>query len=299
MNLPVEPYFVEKNIKRRTCDYIRKHNIKSLVLGISGGLDSAIVASLMAGVAAEEAIPLIGISLPSDSNKDGEIARADAIGKEYCTKFTTYEIDNDFVEVSDSVYLILSKILGNGADGELTDWEQKILAGNIKARLRMILLFATAGATKGMVLSTDNKTEEMLGFWTLHGDVGNFGPIQNLWKSEVYELARFIYDQRGVQALKDCIDATPTDGLGITNSDLDQIGVDNYDEVDRRIQNYIKLATNLFDVKSFFDQAKAIQQICDLPINDPVINRMVNSEFKRKDPYNISREQLLRLPNQK
>jgi NAD+ synthetase len=295
MNLPVDPYFVEKNIKRQTCSYIRKHNIKSLVLGISGGLDSAVVASLMAGVAAEESIPLIGISLPSDSNQDEEIARADAVGKEYCTKFTTYEIDNDFVEVSDSIYLILSKIL----DGELTDWEQKILAGNIKARLRMILLFATAGATKGMVLSTDNKTEEMLGFWTLHGDVGNFGPIQNLWKSEVYELARSIYDQRGVQALKDCIDATPTDGLGITSSDLDQIGVDSYDEADRRIQNYIKLATNLFDVKSFFDQAKAVQQICDLPINDPVINRMVNSEFKRKDPYNIPRDQLFIKPNQR
>lgn len=58
-----------------------------------------------------------------------------------------------------------------------------IADGNIQARLRMIYLYNLASIHKGLVMSTDNQTEYQLGFWTIHGDVGDFDPIQDLWKT--------------------------------------------------------------------------------------------------------------------
>ncbi len=92
-------------------------------------------------------------------------------------------------------------------------------------------------AIHGMVLSTDNYTELLLGFWTLHGDVGDYGMIQNLWKTEVYAMARYIVNnldnKKAKNALQLCIDAVATDGLGITNNDLEQIQAKTYEEVDQ------------------------------------------------------------------
>lgn len=130
-----------------------------------------------------------------------------------------------------------------------------ISKGNIQARLRMIYLYNLASIHKGLVMSTDNQTEYQLGFWTIHGDVGDFDPIQGLWKTEVYELAKWLIgyyygcgikkevDADGArkicdmcEAIKKSMSLTPTDGLGISNSDLDQIGAKSYYDVDRVLQ---------------------------------------------------------------
>ena len=160
-------------------------------------------------------------------------------------------------------------------------FEEKIRRGNIKARLRMIYLFDLAHRNNGMVLSTDNFTEFLLGFWTLHGDIGNYGMIQNLWKTEVYGLAGFLRDcysqvdqmEKGI-ALNECINAVPTDGLGITDSDFDQLGCDNYEKIDRILIDLI--ANN-----------KSVDW------EHPVLVRHKASHFKRRDPVNISRQRLV------
>ena len=105
----------------------------------------------------------------------------------------------------------------------------------------MIYLYDIAQEHNGLVLSTDNWTELMLGFWTLHGDCGDYGMIQNLWKTEVYEMASTFVEnleEKRSRALLDCIEAIPTDGLGISASDLDQIGAESYKEVDEILQNF-------------------------------------------------------------
>jgi len=103
--------------------------------------------------------------------------------------------------------------------------------------------------------------------------------IQNLWKTEVYAMSRYIVsqleDEGDKKALNDCIVAVATDGLGITNSDLDQIQAKSYEEVDQILLKLIYKTTDLEDY-----------------INHPVIQRKVNSEFKRSNPYNIPREQI-------
>jgi NAD+ synthetase len=155
----------------------------------------------------------------------------------------------------------------------------KIASGNVKARIRMILLYDIARRVDGMVLGTDNLTEYLLGFWTLHGDVGDYSPIQYLWKTEVYALSQHLIKECGEdrsRVLLSCIEATPTDGLGITHSDLDQLGAGCYEEVDKILKAYLagKLPKKMMD--------------------HPVIQRHLRSKFKRNNPFNISRATLLK-----
>lgn len=263
-----------KNIRNDLKNYIEKNGIKSLVLGISGGIDSALCAALAKPVCDELGIQLIGRSITLSGNKQDEIDRAEKIGKAFCHNF-------------DEVYNLPAHSIWNCVNPE--GWEvdpdnkkQKTRSGNISARCRMIYLYDLAQLHDGMVLSTDNYTELLLGFWTLHGDVGDFGMIQNLWKTEVYEMSDWLIEnefefENEKIALQLCVDCQATDGLGISNTDLDQImpgwegtSRDGYKIVDQKLKNFV------------FDS------IGDL--DDPVIHRFLKTEFKRNNPYNIKKE---------
>jgi len=252
---------VVENIREHLASYVYANNLKALIVGVSGGIDSALVCALAKPVCNDLDIPLIGISLPIQTNKKQEIIRARKIGERFCTQF--------FEEhVMENMYEMMAPLMRT---------EDKVALGNIKARLRMIYLYNLAFNKQGMVLSTDNLTEYFLGFWTLHGDVGDYGMIQNLWKTEVYELAKYIANNevgpKQTKALLDCVKCIPTDGLGITNSDLDQLGAKTYDEVDKILKKYLS-------------QKGFTRNLAD----SPVIKRFQRTEFKRNNPLNISRD---------
>lgn len=269
------------NIRKEISKYIESNNIKSLVLGVSGGIDSAVVAALMRPVVQKQGIDLIGVSIPMKGNKYDEIDRAKGIGNEFCTKF--YEV-NKLDRISDKIKVI----------SDISD-KDKIRFGNIKARLRMIYLYDIAQKNKGMVLSTDNWTELMLGFWTLHGDVGDYGCIQNLTKTEVYEIAEALlleinlgFEERKYNALYDCIKAIPTDGLGISDSDYEQLGVSSYQEADEILQAYLYLSEKEWPLTS--TERNRLEELMQLE----VVKRHIATEFKRNNPYNIPRHTLFK-----
>lgn len=235
---------VFNTLVEETAKYITKNNLKAMVLGISGGIDSTVVAAICHEVSKKTGIPLIGRSLPI-KNKSDEFDVSELVGQVFCDDFKVVNLLNMYQHVNQSVY-----------DGEGT-LGTPISKGNIQARLRMIYLYNLASIHKGLVMSTDNQTEYQLGFWTIHGDVGDFDPIQGLWKTEVYELAKYILrryedemrsldeghfykeeDRLGAmhEAIVKSTALTPTDGLGISNSDLDQIGAKSYYDVDRVLQ---------------------------------------------------------------
>jgi len=256
--------------------------IESMIIGISGGIDSAIVAVLARQVIDKmnREIKLIGYSLPLISNQEDETNRAILIGNETCDDF---EVIN---KTSETIQFICSIDEESFFDGiynqEKLSMANKIRIGNIKARTRMIYLYDKAQKYKGMVLSTDNYTEYLLGFWTLHGDVGDFGPIQGLWKTEVYGLAKWMAKNNSqLFSLSRCIDSKPTDGLGIADNDLDQIlsewkgsYIDGYRKVDETLIDYL-------DMNKRFER------------NNPVIKRHLDTSFKRKNPVNIHRTKLI------
>lgn len=235
---------VFNTLVEETAKYILRNNLKAMVLGISGGIDSTVVAAICHEVSKQTGIPLIGRSLPI-KNKSDEFDVSKLVGEAFCDDFgvvnceTMYYEFRGFAEESER---ILRSTPSDSSDSYYR--LEAIQCGNIQARLRMTYLYNLASIHKGLVMSTDNQTEYQLGFWTIHGDVGDFDPIQGLWKTEVYGLAEWLKDfyftdgddVHKAVAIKESMALTPTDGLGISNSDLDQIGAKSYYDVDRVLQ---------------------------------------------------------------
>lgn len=314
----------------KTAEYVTSNNLKAMVLGISGGIDSTVVAAICHEVSKKTDIPLIGRSLPI-KNKEDEFSVSELVGEAFCDEFKVFNLSNSYK----ASLFDLCADAGLIKDCKGYDWywvsdleeltgRTPIANGNIQARCRMIHLYDIASIRKGLVMSTDNQTEYQLGFWTIHGDVGDFDPIQDLWKTEVYGLANYLqdhYKSKALEALRNDYKETcdnykamscaiynscklvPTDGLGISNSDLDQIGAKDYATVDDILSRFIPFE----NFRKSYDSAGQIMhphdemaesdcwsQLCARHGEDvvnKVWSRHLASEFKRKKaPIYISRE---------
>lgn len=262
---------VLKTIRNKTKDYLLKYKIKSLIMGVSGGLDSGVNCAVLAPICRELKIPLIGRYIQIESNKEEEQMRAEAIGRAFCTEYKNIDLT--------PLYLSSLSSFEEDEECDTTLIGERIRRGNIKARLRMIHLYNQAGNKKGLVIDNDNQTEHLLGFYTIGGDIGDLTPLFSLFKTEVYKLSHTLYDRLynidNKKALQGVIDAVPTDGLGITSSDLEQFKANSYDEVD----------DILFNMLTNGDEQAMKKQYGDIYSN--VWNRHLNSSFKRNHPYRI------------
>jgi len=274
-----------KNIIDATSEYLHSNKLKSMVLGISGGIDSALIAAIAREVCAQmdNTVRLIGKSITISSNTYGEIVRSKMVGRAFCHDFEIL----DYTDIWKS--LVRTVQAGNNAS------QAKISKGNIKARLRMMKLYDLAALNDGMVLATDNYTEYLLGFWTLHGDVGDFGMIQSLWKNEVYGLANFLASRFArhsayveAEALAACINAMPTDGLGITKSDFDQL----YPEHNSKLSPWA-IYKEIDEVLYSHINNNRLSNILNTDKSYEIIKRHKDTMFKREDPYNISRDRII------
>ena len=253
-----------EGIREKMYNYVEKSKLQSLVLGMSGGIDSTLCAALLRPVCDRLNIPLIGRSITIETNKADEIARSIAAGKAFCHDF-------EHVDLTE-IFYANKKMLIHFDDSMLS----KLRQGNMKARMRMMALYDLAQLYRGMVISTDNYTEYLTGFWTLHGDVGDYAPVQHLWKTEIYNLATYLLGEETPEqqaAMQSCIDATPVDGLGISSCDCEQLGVENYFEADRIFAAY-------------FQGDESLRE-------HALIKRYFASEFKRHNPGYLPREDLI------
>ena len=290
-------------IIKETKNYIVNNNLKSMILGISGGIDSTVVAVICHEVSKQTGIPLIGRSLPSKHNKEEETTSADLVGKAFCDDYKVcpiQEIYEDFILHIRNCEMPLGIWSGS-------DHQTPIANGNIQARLRMIYLYNLASINKGLVMDTDNLTENNLGYFTIHGDVGDFNPIGGLWKTEVIELAEYthndyynkarcleeghFYEQADeialkLEAIKESLKLKPTAGLGITNNDLEELGAESYDQVDDVLNVILAWKMITVPIKYSFDnfmESDFISELTHIPeeIIKNVAKRHFASEFKR------------------
>lgn len=311
----------------KTAEYVTSNNLKAMVLGISGGIDSTVVAAICHEVSKKTDIPLIGRSLPI-KNKEDEFSVSELVGEAFCDEFKVFNLSNSYK----ASLFDLCADAGLIKDCKGYDWywvsdleeltgRTPIANGNLQARCRMKHLYDIASIRKGLVMSTDNQTEYQLGFWTIHGDVGDFDPIQDLWKTEVYGLANYLrdrYKSKALEALHNDYKETcdkyramsyavyssckliPTDGLGISNSDLEQIGAKSYDEVDDILSRYVPFKEyrqkhgEPLHPHDEMAESDCWSQLCARHGEDvvnKVWSRHLASEFKRKKaPIYISRE---------
>lgn len=311
----------------KTAEYVTENNLKAMVLGISGGIDSTVVAAICHEVSKKTGIPLIGRSLPI-KNKEDEFSVSELVGEAFCDEFKVFNLSNSYK----ASLFDLCADAGLIKDCKGYDWywvsdleeltgRTPIANGNLQARCRMKHLYDIASIRKGLVMSTDNQTEYQLGFWTIHGNVGDFDPIQDLWKTEVYGLANYLrdrYKSKALEALHNDYKETcdkyramsyavyssckliPTDGLGISNSDLEQIGAKSYDEVDDILSRYIPFKEyrqkhgEPLHPHDEMAESDCWSQLC-VRHGEDVVNKVwsrhLASEFKRKKaPIYISRE---------
>ena len=250
---------IRDGIVQELVNYREKYKITNVVIGMSGGLDSALTASLYKTAGYH----VIGVTLPIHQNPDETARGVEAIN--------ALGLDHKHIDLSNQYDFVVADTISNFGDTSIgnDDRATAMRRGNIRARLRMITLYNLAGKYKGFVASTDNFSELAAGFWTLHGDVGDVAPIQSLTKSwEVPAMAEL----QGVPS--STIQAVPTDGLGIANGDEDQFGF-----------SYLEFDIALFTLIKNLSLANATES--DLKIIDSVKSRVRNSGYKRSNPYNL------------
>ena len=261
--LTVERLQVLRNdIVQSLVAYANKYKISNVVIGLSGGIDSALSASLFR----DAGYHVIGVTMPIEQIEEETergIETAKALG-----------IDHRHIDLTDAYHDLLKQQYKLDAGLISNDYSSKMRKGNIRARLRMITLYNLAGASQGFVASTDNFSELAAGFWTLHGDVGDVSPIQSLSKSwEVPALA----EMQGVP--DSVVFAVPTDGLGISSSDEDQFGF-SYLEFDIAL---FKLLENMDGVE--FEHSPAdiagFKNVEDKLIVNEVVDRIKGTTYKK------------------
>ena len=282
--------FVE-NSRKWLSKYIEDNNLQSLIIGVSGGIDSTVSCAIASPVCKELGISFIGRSLPSNTNKDNENSTANLVGNAFCTDYKVVSIENSFANIFTDLVL---------NEGHITPLQE----GNIKARLRMMYLRHLASVHKGVVLDNDNFTEWNLGFWTIGGDSPmdiNLG-LHYLWKTEVYELAKYLIEEfteqaaniypsdineeasldKKVIALSKSMELIPTDGNGVaTGGDCAQFRLDNYNQVDDVLKTMYFPEDGMDNIKYKEEYIRLIDSYNEQGV-DKVMTLHQNSRFKRE-----------------
>tara|TARA_B100000965_G_C19409493_1_gene677006 strand:- start:12 stop:755 length:744 start_codon:yes stop_codon:yes gene_type:complete len=218
MNRIKDYHQLKFDIDRWLKDYYYFHGIKAFVVGVSGGIDSAVVSTLCA----KTDLPTYILTMPLHSKKENtELSNAHAKALVY--KYpNVFNVDVDLTRTYDS---FMSWMDDEFISNELAN-------ANTKSRLRMVALYQVAGSVGGIVVGTGNKVEDYgIGFYTKYGDGGvDIAPIADLYKTEVRELGKYLgVDER-------IIDAIPTDGLWDDDrKDEDQIGA-SYEQLEEAME---------------------------------------------------------------
>lgn len=179
-------------------DYFYKSGFKDAVIGLSGGIDSALVAAL--ATEALGADHVFGFAMPSKFSSDHSLKDAEQLAKNLGIHFDTISVEPMYESFLDS----LKKQFAGTSFG--------LAEENLQARVRGTILMSLANKKNALVLTTGNKTEIALGYCTLYGDMcGALGPISDLNKLDVYGLSRYLNEQYGYDAIpQNTIDKMPS-----------------------------------------------------------------------------------------
>jgi NAD+ synthetase len=238
-------------------DYVGKCGFKSVVLGLSGGIDSALVAVIAAEALGAQAV--WGVSLPSRYSSEGSLSDAAQLAKVLGIRYDVLPIAEPVVSVE--------KILEGPFEGRTPDATEE----NIQSRLRGVLLMALSNKFGPLVLTTGNKSELAVGYCTLYGDMcGALAVIADVLKTEIYALARWI-NRDGEIIPWNTIEKPPSAELRPNQTDQDSLPP--YEVLDRILHHYV---VDDADLKMLVSQKIPLETVRD------VLNKIVFSEYKRR-----------------
>jgi len=238
-------------------DYVDKCGFKSVVLGLSGGIDSALVAVIAAEALGADKV--WGVSLPSRYSSEGSLSDAAQLAKKLGIRYDVLPIAEPVVEVE--------KTLEGVFEGRTPDATEE----NIQSRLRGLLLMALSNKFGPLVLTTGNKSELAVGYCTLYGDMcGALAVIADVLKTEIYALARWINRDEEIIPWN-TIEKPPSAELRPNQTDQDSLPP--YDVLDRILHHYV---VDDADPKMLMSQGISLETVRD------VLNKIVFSEYKRR-----------------
>ena len=235
---------IKKYLIKFIQDELHKTGLKHLVCGLSGGIDSAVVAIL-----AQEAIGdnFKAILLPSQYSSDNSIDDAILL----CKKF---HIKNETISIKPLL--------------DAYPIDTNLRKGNFSARMRMSILYDKASEINGMVIGTSNKSELLLGYGTIFGDLASaFNPIGDLYKTEIFEFAKFL----GVN--EEIILKPPSADLWEGQSDEDDLGY-SYSQIDEVLSKFVDERWTKNELLNNFDSN----------LVNILLKRIYQNQFKRKMP---------------
>jgi NAD+ synthase (glutamine-hydrolysing) len=242
-----------------TRDYVRKNGFEKVVIGLSGGIDSSLVAAI--AVDALGSSNVVGVAMPSRYSSPGSISDAELLAQNLGIKLITVPIEKVF-----QAYLEMLATSFERTEPDVTE-------ENIQARIRGNILMALSNKFGWLVLATGNKSEMATGYTTLYGDMaGGFAVIKDVPKTMVYELARYRNSKAGLELIPSpVIDKAPSAELRPEQKDTDTLPP--YSILDPVLTAYV-------------EDDKSVEQIIAMGIDGEVARRAARlvdaSEYKRR-----------------
>ena len=238
-------------------DYVSKNNFEKVLVGLSGGIDSALTATI--AVDALGSNNVVGVALPSKYNTEESLVDARLLAENLDIEFKVIEIEE------------IVNIFRNTLKESVNDELGQITDENIQSRVRGNILMALSNQTGAMVVSTGNKSEMAVGYSTLYGDLaGGFALLKDLYKTEVYNLANFRNSISSVIP-QNTIDKEPSAELRPDQFDKDSLP--EYELLDEILRMYIEEDSS---------SEKIISKGIDENIVYDVLSKVDRNEYKRK-----------------
>ncbi|HEU6447629.1 MAG TPA: NAD+ synthase [Verrucomicrobiae bacterium] len=238
-------------------DYVRKCGFKSAVIGLSGGIDSALTAVLAVDALGKENV--LGIAMPARYSSEGSLTDAAALARNLGIRYEILPVEPVFCAAEKQ----LEKVFQN-CRPDLTE-------ENLQSRLRGTTLMALSNKFGSLVLTTGNKSEMAVGYCTLYGDMnGALAPIADVFKTDVYKIARWVNRAREIIP-HDSIAKPPSAELRPNQKDQDSLPP--YETLDAILDLYI--------VKNL-GKDEIIRRGFDAAIVSDVLNKINFSEYKRR-----------------
>jgi NAD+ synthase (glutamine-hydrolysing) len=221
-------------------DYVQKNDFREVVLGVSGGIDSALTAALAAEALGPEHV--VCVSMPSRYSSEGTQADARRLAETLGARYIEIPIE----PIVDAVGAALAEAFAGTEPG--------IAEENIQSRVRGLLVMALSNKFGWLPLATGNKSELSVGYATLYGDMaGGFALLKDVYKTDVFRLARYLNERAGRELIpRSVIERAPSAELRADQ--LDEDSLPPYPELDRVLEAYVELdesreelTTNGFD----------------------------------------------------
>ena len=242
-------------------DYVRKCGLNGVVIGLSGGMDSALVACIAVEALGPEHV--LGVLMPSRWSSDHSENDAEALAKNLGIKALTARI----TPVMDAFEQVLSPLFA-----DLPAVENDLTADNVQPRIRGTLLMAFANRMGRAVLGTGNKSENAVGYCTLYGDtVGALEPIGDIYKTDVYKVARFYNDMRGTEIIPENV-FTKAPSAELHADQVDEDNLPPYEVLDAVLRELLENAGN--------PETLVVPGVSDDVVRS-VVHKVAMAEFKR------------------